>query len=109
MDELEHILIVQLDLKHTDRKIIIFSEWIKMHKLIGKMLRKHNIGFAELSGKVPVGARGELIRKFENSPQCKVLLSTEAGGAGLNLQVANILINFELPWNPAKRANASDA
>ena len=44
-----------------------------------------------------------MIKKFENNPECKVFLSTEAGGFGLNLQVADILINFELPWNPAKK------
>jgi SNF2 family DNA or RNA helicase len=103
MEELEHILIEQLDLKNTDRKIIIFSEWIKVHKLIGQLLRENKIGFIELNGKVPVKSRGDLIRKFENSPECKIFLSTEAGGAGLNLQVADTLINFELPWNPAKK------
>jgi SNF2 family DNA or RNA helicase len=103
MEELKHILFEQLDLKNTDRKIIIFSEWVKVHKLIGQMLRQNNIGFVELNGKVPVRLRGELIKKFENSPECKIFLSTEAGGAGLNLQMANTLINFELPWNPAKK------
>jgi len=103
MEELRDILINQLDVIHTDRKIIIFSEWIKVHKLIGRMLRENKIGFVELNGKVPVNLRGELIKKFENSPECKIFLSTEAGGAGLNLQMADILINFELPWNPAKK------
>ena len=103
MIELEDILLNQLDLQNTNRKIIIFSEWIKVHKLIGQMLRKNKIGFVELNGKAPVKSRGELIKKFENSPECKVFLSTEAGGAGLNLQMADILINFELPWNPAKK------
>jgi len=50
-----------------------------------------------------VKSRGELIRKFEENKHYKVFLSTEAGGSGLNLQVADILINFELPWNPAKK------
>jgi len=103
MKELENILFDQLDLKNTDRKIIIFSEWIKVHKLIGGMLRKNKIGFVELNGKVPVKLRGDLIRKFENDTKCKIFLSTEAGGSGLNLQVADTLINFELPWNPAKK------
>ena len=84
-------------------KIIIFSEWIKVHKLIGRLLRENNIGFVELNGKVPVKARGELIRKFETNPNYKIFLSTEAGGSGLNLQIADTLINFELPWNPAKK------
>ncbi|MCA1759403.1 MAG: SWF/SNF helicase family protein, partial [Bacteroidales bacterium] len=55
------------------------------------------------NGKIPVKSRGELIRKFESNPQYKIFLSTEAGGSGLNLQVADTLINFELPWNPAKK------
>jgi SNF2 family DNA or RNA helicase len=103
MDELERILFEQFDLTHTDRKIIIFSEWIKVHKLIGRLLRQNKIGFVELNGKVPVKSRGDLIKKFENDPKCKIFLSTQAGGAGLNLQVADTLINFELPWNPAKK------
>ena len=103
MEELKDILFEQLDLHRTNRKVIIFSEWIKVHKLIGQMLRQNKIGFVELNGKVPVNLRGELIKKFENTPECKIFLSTEAGGAGLNLQMADILINFELPWNPAKK------
>ena len=101
--ELENILLEQLDLRNSKRKVIIFSEWVKVHKLIGRLLRDNNIGFTELNGKVPVKARGELIRKFETNENCNVFLSTEAGGAGLNLQVADTLINFELPWNPAKK------
>ncbi len=103
LDELKYILLEKLDVCNSDRKIIIFSEWVKVHKLIGQILRENNIGFAELNGSVPVKLRGELIRKFETSPYCKIFLSTEAGGTGLNLQVADTLINFELPWNPAKK------
>ncbi len=103
LDELKYILFEKLDLHNTNRKIIIFSEWVKVHKLIGQMLRENKVGFVELNGKVPVNMRSELIKKFENTPECKVFLSTEAGGAGLNLQMADILFNFELPWNPAKK------
>jgi len=103
LEELKHILIEKLDVKNNARKIIIFSEWIKVHKLIGKLLRDNNIGFVELNGKIPVKSRGELIRKFEENQHYKIFLSTEAGGSGLNLQVADILFNFELPWNPAKK------
>lgn len=103
MEELKYILLEKMDVPNSDRKIIIFSEWIKVHKLIGKMLRENNIGFVELNGSVPVKLRGELIKKFEDNAHCKIFLSTEAGGSGLNLQVADTLINFELPWNPAKK------
>ncbi|GET30923.1 DEAD/DEAH box helicase [Prolixibacter sp. SD074] len=103
LNELKHILLDELDVSNKNTKIIIFSEWVKVHKLIGQLLRENNIGFVELNGKIPVRSRGELIRKFESNPQYKVFLSTEAGGSGLNLQVADTLINFELPWNPAKK------
>ena len=103
LEELKEILLEQLDIKNTDRKIIIFSEWLKVHKLIGQMLRENDIGFVELNGKIPVKSRGELIKKFETGKHVKIFLSTEAGGTGLNLQVADTVINFELPWNPAKK------
>jgi SNF2 family DNA or RNA helicase len=93
LEELKYMLLEKLDVKNSESKIIIFSEWVKVHKLIGQMLRENNIGFAELNGTVPVKMRGELIRKFETNPQCKIFLSTEAGGSGLNLQMADTLMN----------------
>ncbi|MCC5904984.1 MAG: DEAD/DEAH box helicase [Balneolaceae bacterium] len=103
LQELKYILLEKLDLLNTDKKIIIFSEWVTMLHLIGKMLNETGIGFARLTGQVAVKNRGKLIKKFETDPDCKVFLSTEAGGSGLNLQVADTVINFELPWNPAKK------
>jgi SNF2 family DNA or RNA helicase len=103
LDELRQILLDQLDLKQSRRKIVIFSEWVRMNHLIGRLLRENDIGFVELSGKVPVAKRSALIKEFEENADCQVFLSTEAGGAGLNLQVADTVINFELPWNPAKK------
>lgn len=101
--ELKDVLFEKLNLANNQRKIIIFSEWVKSHKLIGDMLKEHDIGYTELTGKVPVNKRQLLIEEFERNEDCRVFLSTEAGGAGLNLQVADTVINFELPWNPAKK------
>ena len=84
------------------RKVVIFSEWTTMTFLIGKHLSRAGIPFVELSGKVPVKKRQALIDEFSTNPDCKVFLSTDAGGTGLNLQAADCVINFELPWNPAK-------
>lgn len=103
MVELQDILIEKLDIKNSNRKIIIFSEWVTMLQLIGDMLKKENITFTTLTGKVPVKKRGAIIKEFEDNPECKVFLSSESGGSGLNLQVADTVINFELPWNPAKK------
>ncbi|MCP4693031.1 MAG: helicase, partial [Desulfobacterales bacterium] len=84
------------------RKVVIFSEWTTMTYLIAKQLSNAGIPFVELSGKIPVKKRQALIDEFSNNPDCKVFLSTDAGGTGLNLQAADCVINFELPWNPAK-------
>jgi len=98
--ELENILddlVVQ-----NKRKVVIFSEWTNMTYLIAKHLSKAKIDFVELTGKVPVPKRQALIDEFTENPDCRVFLSSDAGGTGLNLQAADCVINFELPWNPAK-------
>ncbi len=100
LDELANILnelVIQ-----NGRKVVIFSEWTTMTMLIGKHLSRAAIPFVELSGKVQVAKRQALIDEFDTNPDCKVFLSTDAGGTGLNLQAADCVVNFELPWNPAK-------
>jgi SNF2 family DNA or RNA helicase len=84
------------------RKLVIFSEWTTMTFLIAKRLSEASIPFVELTGKVPVNKRHRLIDEFTNNPECKAFLSTDAGGTGLNLQAADCVINFELPWSPAR-------
>ena len=101
--ELREILVERLNIKRTNRKVIIFSEWVTMLKLIGEMLKEEGLTFTMLTGKVPVKKRHLLIEEFETNDACQIFLSTESGGAGLNLQVADTVINFELPWNPAKK------
>jgi superfamily II DNA/RNA helicase len=100
LKELESIL---TDLGMDEgRKIVIFSEWTTMTYLIARQLSNAGISFVELSGKIPVNRRQALIDEFTNNPDCRVFLSTDAGGTGLNLQAADCVINFELPWNPAR-------
>ena len=53
-------------------------------------------------GGVPSRNRGALMEKFRRDAECRVFLSTDAGGVGLNLQAASAVINFEPPWNPAR-------
>ncbi len=100
LEELENILdelVVQ-----GGRKTVIFSEWTTMTYLIARRLSRKGIAFVELSGKVPVHKRQALIDEFSQNPECKVFLSTDSGGTGLNLQAADCVINFEPPWNPAR-------
>ncbi len=85
-----------------NRKVVVFSEYERMTYLAGEELRKLGIGFVSLHGGVPSRQRGALIETFRNDPACKVFLSTDAGGVGLNLQAASAVVNFEPPWNPAR-------
>ncbi len=84
------------------RKVIIFSEWTTMIYLIGKALSDMEICFVEFTGKIPTAKRQRLVEEFHENDDCMVFLSSDAGGVGLNLQNADCIINFELPWNPAK-------
>ena len=86
----------------NQRKMVIFTEWTTMTFLIAKKLTDLNIPFVELTGKVPVKKRQALIDEFSSNPQCRIFLSTDAGGTGLNLQAADCVVNFEPPWNPSK-------
>jgi SNF2 family DNA or RNA helicase len=94
--------IIQELVVESGRKMVIFSEWTTMTFLIARHLSDAGIKFVELSGNVPVKKRQALIDEFTHNPDCRVFLSTDAGGTGLNLQAAACVVNFELPWNPAK-------
>lgn len=82
-------------------KVVVFSEWERMQAMAADVCEALGVGFVRLHGGVPSGARGGLIDRFREDPQCKVFLSTDAGGVGLNLQAASHVVNLDLPWNPA--------
>jgi superfamily II DNA/RNA helicase len=52
-------------------------------------------------GGVPSGKRKDLVDRFREDPKCRAFLATDAGGTGLNLQHASVVMNMDLPWNPA--------
>jgi superfamily II DNA/RNA helicase len=87
--------------KTDAEKVVIFSQWERMTRLIAQELTERGIGFANLHGGVPSRQRADLIKNFWDDPNCRVFLSTDAGSTGLNLQVASTIINLDLPWNPA--------
>ncbi|MBM4395267.1 MAG: DEAD/DEAH box helicase [Deltaproteobacteria bacterium] len=83
-------------------KVLVFSEWVQMLKLAAARLDRLGIGYAMLTGEVPADKRGALLDRFRQDPDQRVLLSSDAGGVGLNLQVANYVVHLDLPWNPAR-------
>ena len=101
IDELVKILTEIWD-NDPERKVIIFSEWVRMLDLVKVQLEENSVGFAWHVGSVPQHLRRQEINKFKNDADCKVFLSSDSGGVGLNLQAASVVINMDLPWNPAK-------
>ncbi|MEJ7683672.1 MAG: DEAD/DEAH box helicase [Segetibacter sp.] len=99
LDELNNILDEIISM--PDEKVVIFSQWERMTRLAAKMLNDKQVGFAYLHGGIPSKDREPLFTHFNNDADCKVFLSTDAGGVGLNLQSASYMINLDIPWNPA--------
>lgn len=82
-------------------KIVIFSQWERMTRLIAREMEARGIGYVYLHGAVPSKDRKNLVADFTDRSDIRVFLSTDAGSTGLNLQSASIIINIDLPWNPA--------
>jgi superfamily II DNA or RNA helicase len=98
--ELERILEECRD--NSEVKVLIFSEWERMLELVRELCRKMELGHAWHTGTVPQKRRRAEINLFKTDPDCRVFLSTDSGSTGLNLQNASVVINCDLPWNPAR-------
>ena len=82
-------------------KAVVFSQWELMTRMVEKRLRRMGLGYVRLHGGVPTAKRGALIDRFREDDDVQIFVSTDAGGVGLNLQSGSVLINLDVPWNPA--------
>lgn len=82
-------------------KVVVFSQWELMTRMVERRLTAQGIGCVRLHGGVPTARRGELLERFREDDSVQVFISTDAGGVGLNLQSGAVLINLDVPWNPA--------
>ncbi len=89
-------------LEDPNRKIVVFSEWIGMLELVRNYAVDSGWEFAWHTGSVPQQRRRAEIKRFREDPGCRLFLSSESGGVGLNLQVADTVVNLDQPWNPAR-------
>ncbi|MBU0499632.1 MAG: SWIM zinc finger family protein [Gammaproteobacteria bacterium] len=99
LDELENLL-DELCLQ-GGRKAVVFSQWTRMTEMAEERLSAMGLGCVRLHGGVPTAKRGDLTDRFREDDGVQVFISTDAGGVGLNLQNASVLVNLDIPWNPA--------
>ena len=97
----ELISVLKEVFEQPDSKVVIFSQWIGTHEILLDRLKSSKYNYVLFHGSIPGTKRKDLISQFKTDPDCRVFLSTDAGGVGLNLQNASTVINMDMPWNPA--------
>ncbi len=85
---------------NPELKYLIFTEFVPTQKMLRDFLEQHGFSVVCLNGSMGMDQRRRVQREF--AEKVRVLVSTDAGGEGLNLQFAHIVINYDLPWNPMK-------
>jgi superfamily II DNA or RNA helicase len=91
----------------SGQKVVVYSQFLKMIAIIEDHLKQQNIDCAVLTGSSR--NRGALIRRFNTDPQCRVFVgSLKAGGLGIDLTAASVVIHYDRWWNAAREDQATD-
>ena len=88
--------------QNPDAKVVVFSFFKRTLEYLQRQLSRAGISNALIHGDVGMRDRQRRMRKFWDDASLTVLLSSEVGGEGLDLQVGNVLFNYDLPWNPMR-------
>lgn len=97
--------------RESERKALIFTQFAEMGERLKTWLEAADCGtdIPYINGSLPVPERQKMIDRFQNDPDCRVMILTlKAGGVGLNLTAANVVIHYDLWWNPAAENQATD-
>lgn len=93
----------------ANHKILIFSSYTSMFEIIEEELNKLNVEYFKLVGNTPVSKRIEMVDEFNKNENVKVfLISLKAGGTGLNLTSADVVIHYDPWWNVSSENQATD-
>lgn len=83
-----------------DSKVLVFSFFRRTLAYIQRQLQAQGFVVEMLNGDVPIAERKRIIDRFRNDPSIRIMLSSEVGSEGLDFQFCDILVNYDLPWNP---------
>ena len=89
-----------LSTQEDDLKVIIFTEFVKTQEFIQAIVEARGFTTVLINGSMSIDERNVALRQFRK--ERSILISTDAGGEGINIQFAHIVINYDLPWNPMK-------
>jgi superfamily II DNA or RNA helicase len=91
----------------SGQKVVVFTQYLQMMDIIEDYLRQNRVGFAEIRG--DSRERAEAIRQFNTKDDCKVFVcSLMAGGVGIDLTAASVVIHYDRWWNAAREDQATD-
>ncbi|MDD2366098.1 MAG: helicase-related protein [Desulfuromonadaceae bacterium] len=97
---MEWIYQLQADENEPDLKVLIFTEFVSTQQMLKDFLESRGISVVTLNGSMDMDERKQAQDSFRES--VRVLISTDAGGEGLNLQFCHVIVNYDLPWNPMR-------
>ena len=107
--KLEQCMEILEEAVNGGHKILLFSGYTSMFEIIEKELKEKNIKYFKLTGATKVDERIELVDEFNRNPEIKVfLISLKAGGTGLNLTGADMVIHYDPWWNISTENQATD-
>lgn len=93
--------------RESEQKVVVFSQYLGMLDIIENYLRAHGIGYAGIRGATK--DRSEQIKMFQTDPKCEVFAaSLKAGGLGIDLTAASVVIHYDRWWNKAREDQATD-
>ncbi|MHB1632661.1 MAG: DEAD/DEAH box helicase [Acidithiobacillus sp.] len=97
---IEWIYKLQAEENEPDLKVLIFTEFVPTQQMLKEFLEARGISVVTLNGSMDMEERKQAQDAFRKSH--RILVSTDAGGEGLNLQFAHVIINYDIPWNPMR-------
>ncbi len=90
------------ELTEQGHKIVVFSQFVQVVNLIQEELSAEGIPTLVYHGQLSDDDRTKHLKQFMEQREYRILASTDAGQFGLNLQAADVVVNYDLPWNPAR-------
>lgn len=97
---LELIYKLQQEENDPELKVLVFTEFVPTQAMLADFLESRGFSVATLNGSMDLEARTRAQQSFARD--IRILISTDAGGEGLNLQFCHVIVNFDMPWNPMR-------